>query len=187
MVRNLSDDREFADAFSKRLSGRCLIKILTVLRTREGLSQAELADKLGCKQSKVSKMESGDDADLRFGDLVNFTGAVGHEMRILLVPEGQSLVDEVKMHAFIIKRFLDRLVSLAGEDNEIVEGVADFLEEATFNLTRMVKKAAAALPPLPEEPPRLLQVDAPEVEEEPVRPRRPASRPTGCAASAAVG
>src|SRR4051812_28433910 len=81
MVRNLSEDRAFAEEFAKRLSGRQLIEALTVLRSCAGLSQQELAEKLGCTQSKVSKLESSNDADIRFGDLVDFTGAVGHEMR----------------------------------------------------------------------------------------------------------
>src|SRR5262245_48095075 len=103
MVRDLSEDQAFVEEFEKRLSARKLIKALTVLRTRAGLSQQELAEKLECTQSKVSKLESSADADIRFGDLLDYTGAVGYEMRLLLVPKGQKIVDEVKMHAFIIK------------------------------------------------------------------------------------
>jgi transcriptional regulator with XRE-family HTH domain len=166
MVRDLSEDRTFAEEFAKRLSGRQLIKVLTVLRTRAGLSQQELAEKLECTQSKVSKLESSDDADIRFGDLMDYTGAVGYEMRVFLVPKRQKIVDEIKMHAFLIKRLLDRMVQLVGNDGAMTEAVAGFLEEAAFNLTRIVRKAAAALPALPEEPPLPLQVEAPEVEEE---------------------
>jgi transcriptional regulator with XRE-family HTH domain len=167
MVRNLSEDRAFADEFAKRLSNRQLVKVLTVLRTQAGLSQKELAEKLACTQSKVSKLESGDDADIRFGDVLAYTSAVSHEMRIFLVPKGQKIVDEVKMHAFIIKRLLDRMVQLAGEDGAMTKAVADFLGEAAFNLIRIVGKAAARLPALPEEPALPLQVEAPEVEDDP--------------------
>jgi transcriptional regulator with XRE-family HTH domain len=185
MVRNLSDDQAFADEFMQRLTGRQFIKALTVLRTRAGLSQQELAEKLECTQSKVSKLESGADADIRFGDLVSYTGAVGHEMRILLVPKGLKLVDEVKVHALLIKRLLDKMVQLAGRDGTMTGAVAAFLEEAAFNLTRIVKKAAATLPALPEHPAVPLQVEAPELEEE-ERPA-PDSAGAGLAEDSATG
>lgn len=166
MVRDLSEDRAFAEEFAKRLSERQLIKVLTVLRTRAGLSQQELAEKLECTQSKVSKLESSNDADVRLGDLVNYTGAVGYEMRVFFVPKGQKIVDEVKIHAFVIRRLLDRMVQLAGDDGVMIKAAARFLGEAAFNLTRFVEEAAAGLPLLPEEPSLPLQVEAPEVEEE---------------------
>jgi transcriptional regulator with XRE-family HTH domain len=187
MVRSLSGDRAFADEFSERLAGRQLIKALTVLRARAGLSQQELAERLGCTQSKVSKLESSDDADIRLGDLLAYTGAVRHEVRILLVPRGQRIVDEVRMHALIIQRLLDRIVRLAGDDGAMTEGLAAFLEEAALNLTRVVRKAAAALPPIPEEPSQALQVEAPRMDEEDASRERTgdgaqdtfAARPTG--------
>jgi transcriptional regulator with XRE-family HTH domain len=166
MVRDLSEDRAFAEEFAKRLSRRQLIKALTVLRTRAGLSQQDLAEELECTQSKVSKLESSDDADIRLGDLLAYTGAVGCEMRIFLVPERQKIVDEVKMHTFVIKRLLDKMVRLAGSEGAMTEAVAGFLEEAAFNLTHLVRQAAAALPGLPDEPALPLQVEAPPVEEE---------------------
>ena len=96
------------------------------------------------------------------------TGAVEHEMRIFLVPKGQTIVDEVKMHAFVIKRLLHRLVQLAGDDTDMARGVQNFLVEAAFNLGRFVQSAASELPPLAEETPLPLSVEAPEVEDTPL-------------------
>jgi transcriptional regulator with XRE-family HTH domain len=166
MVRSLSEDPSFADEFLKRLSGRQLIKVLTVLRTRAGLSQQELAEKLHCTQSKVSKLESSNDTDLRFGDLLDYTSAVEHEMRLFLVPKGRTLLDEVQMHAYMIQRLLHCLIRLAGSDGAMTKGVANFLEEAAWNLTKMAQTAAAALPPTAEESRHPLRVEAPDVESE---------------------
>jgi hypothetical protein len=130
------------------------------------LSQQELANKLGCTRNKVSKLESSNDADIRFGDLVDYTGAVGHEMRLFLVPKGQTIIEEVKLYAFVIKRLLHRLVDLAGDDKAIAKGVENFLVEAAFHLGRLVPNAAAQLPPLAEESSLPLQVEAPQVEDE---------------------
>jgi transcriptional regulator with XRE-family HTH domain len=166
MVRSLSDDPGFADEFAKRLSHRQLIKALIVLRTRAGLSQQELAQKLGCTQSKISKVESGNDEDIRFGDLVDYASAIEHEMRILLVPKNQTLADEVKIHAFVIKRLLSRLVQLAGDDKAMSDGVQQFLVEAAFNLGRFIESAVSNLPPLAEEFSHPLQVETPNLQAE---------------------
>ncbi len=165
MVRELSEDDSFAAEFEKRLSRRVLIKALAVLRTRANLSQQELADKLGCTQGKVSKLESSNDADIRFGDLIAYTGAVGCEMRLFLVPKGQGMVDQVKLHALVIKRLLDRMVQIAKADGAMSEAVGDFLEEAAINLVRIVKKAAAALPADSAETSTPLEVETPQTDD----------------------
>jgi ribosome-binding protein aMBF1 (putative translation factor) len=96
MVRDLSDDQEFLAAFERRLERRYLVKRLCVLRARAGMSQQQLADKLGCTQSKISKFESSDDADLRFGDMVEYAAAVNHELRLLLVSRGRGEANGTK-------------------------------------------------------------------------------------------
>lgn len=186
----LADEPGFVAEFEDRLADREVVKSLAVLRARAGLSQTELAAAVGCTQSKISKLESGPDADLRFGDLVAYLRATGHEARILFVPAGGTLVDEVKDHAFQIKRLLDRMVELAGDDGDIVKGVASFIGEAAYNLVRFAQAAAAALPPLRPEPPRSVRVEAPDVAdnrpEALPRGRRPGARrkndanPAGC-------
>jgi transcriptional regulator with XRE-family HTH domain len=166
MVRDLSETPGFADEFEKQLAGRRLIQQLLILRARAGLSQQEVAEKLACTQSKVSKLETSADADISFGDLVGYTAAVGHEMRLFLVPKGLKLADEVKMHAFSIRRLLDRMVQLAGDDGTMTAAVATFLTEAALNFVDMVTKAATALPTTAGESASPLQVQAVEMEAE---------------------
>jgi transcriptional regulator with XRE-family HTH domain len=165
MVRGLSEDPTYADEFEQRLARRQLVKSLAVLRARAGLSQEELAERLGCTKKKIAGLEASEDADIRFGELVDYVEAVGHEMRILLVPTGQMIAEEVNLHALIIKRLLDRLVSLADGNGALAEGVAIFLEEAASNLARVAKKAAAVLPTASEKLSRAVLVEAPVVEE----------------------
>jgi transcriptional regulator with XRE-family HTH domain len=162
MVRDLlADEPGFVKEFETRLSNRQLVKSLAVIRARAGLSQKELAAKMGCSQSKISKLESGIDADLKFGDVAAYLQATDHEAKIFLVPGGGTLVDEVRMHAFRIKHLLDRMVELAGTDNAITKGVATFIEEAARNLARFTKMVGDALPKLPAEPNRPVQVETP--------------------------
>lgn len=192
MVRDLlTDDPEFVNEFETRLSNRQLVKALAVIRARAGLSQQELAAKVGCSQSKISKLESGNDADLRFGDIAAYLQATNHEARIFLVAGGGSLVDEVKMHAYQIKQLLDRLIELAGTDGAMTKGVATFIEEAAFNLTRITKMAVDAVPKLPPEPSRPVHIETPDPENgtaanPPTRSSRRKTAPSSKAASAAT-
>lgn len=163
MVRDLlADEPGVVAEFEARLDKRQLVKSLAVIRARAGLSQQELAAKMGCSQSKISKIERGVDADLGFGDVEAYLRATGHEAKIFVVPGGGTLVDEVKMHAFRIKHLLDRMVELAETDGAMATGVADFIEEAEWNLARITKKARYTLPQLSAEPSRPIHVETPE-------------------------
>jgi len=88
MARDLlSDDPDFVTEFETRLSNRQLVKSLSVIRARAKLSQQELASRMGCSQSKISKIESGIDSDLRFGDIEAYLKATSHEAKICVVPQ----------------------------------------------------------------------------------------------------
>jgi transcriptional regulator with XRE-family HTH domain len=165
MARDLlADDPDFVAELDSRLADRQLVKSLAVIRARAGLSQQELAAKMGCSQSKISKLENGLDADVRFADITAYLQATNHEAKIFVVPAGGTLIDEVKMHAFQIKQSLDRMVELAGTDGAITKGVAAFIEEAACNLARITRMAGQALPHLPPEPSRPVHVATPEPE-----------------------
>lgn len=82
MARDLlSGDPDFVAEFETRLSKRQLVKSLSIIRARAKLSQQELASRMGCSQSKISKIESGIDADLRFGDIEAYLKATSHEAK----------------------------------------------------------------------------------------------------------
>lgn len=142
MVRDVVEDKTFADDFDARLAERQVIKYLLALRSVRGISQQKVAQMLACTQSRVSKLENGVDADLRLGDLVRYAGALGFKTEILLAPNGWTMADEVKYHASCIKKHLDNLAAFATTDHTIAKGVAGFLNEAHFNLVRIVQDAA---------------------------------------------
>lgn len=159
MVRALAGDKPFADQFDERISSRRLVKALCHLRVSAGFTQQELAEKMHCTQSKISKLESAWDAELRFEDVIGYAQACGQGLTILFHKEGLPLVDQLKHHVFVIQRLLNRLVDLAGSDGSLVKAVANFINEAAFNLTKFVQETTSSLPPLPGEPSPSLQVE----------------------------
>jgi transcriptional regulator with XRE-family HTH domain len=175
MVRDLSDDPRFADELVKRLAERQLVKLLTVLRNRAALSQRDLADKLHCTQSWVSKLENGKDADVRVGDLVKYTGATHHEIRLLFVPKGQTILEQVETHAHMIRGLLDRLVELVGNDQKMAKAAKEAVSKVNYNLGKIVQDAINSLPRLVDETPQPLRAEAPPEVDDAVIPEGPPS------------
>jgi transcriptional regulator with XRE-family HTH domain len=158
----LADDPEFVEELEERLFNRQLVRSLAMLRANAGLSQKELADVLGCGQPKISKIESGVDADVRFGDYLGYLAATKTDARTFFLPAGSNLVDQVWAHISMIERLFDRLVNLAEKDDVIANGVANFLKEATLNLIRVSELAAATLPQIPLERHHPIEFESPE-------------------------
>ena len=85
MARHVARDKAFSDKLQKRIAERKVVKQLVALRSAKGLSQADIAKAMGCTQSRISKLESGVDNDLRLGDLENYLEfALGLASRLLV-------------------------------------------------------------------------------------------------------
>lgn len=179
MVRGTVDDPEYAARFEQRSAQRTLIRGLVVLRGAQELTQADLGAKIGCTQAKVSKLESATDSELSLGDLVAYAQALGHNLRIIVSPEGAAGADHVRFHAACLKRELSRLVDLAGDDQQIGDGVRAFATKTALSLVGMILDQLDKLPRSPKPSPAPLQVeveDGPTDEEAaalPLRVRKP--------------
>lgn len=144
VVKNLTDDKHFQEEFDRQISDKTLSKTLFAMRCSKGMTQAEIASKLKCTQSRVSKLEnSGIDA-IKVSELVAYAQALGLNMSISFHEEMTS-VESVKFHAFEIKKHLDHLAGLAHRDDEIFEGVKDFYNEYLINILRLFKQSAGKL------------------------------------------
>jgi len=120
------------------------------MRATKGITQLEIAELLGTTQSKVSKLENGSDAELRFSELEAYAKATGSEITIIFSERGKSLADQVKHHAFAIRAAFLRLVELAKGDSDIAKGVAGLHVQAFRNINRFLQESAEKLPVCPE-------------------------------------
>jgi len=74
--------RRVAEAV-RRLSAKTrLIDQLIVARVAAGLTQAQMAARLRCSQSRISKIEDSEDADLSLGDIQAYARIVGLKLRL---------------------------------------------------------------------------------------------------------
>lgn len=122
-----------------------MTRLLSVLRNLAGLSQEELAAKLTCTQSRVSKLESADDADVRLGDLASYAAAVGYDLGVVLTPSGQSLVDAVRLHLSALKPLVEQLAARADATNPLPGSIASFVEQMSEAISTLLQATAATL------------------------------------------
>ncbi|MEY5026624.1 MAG: hypothetical protein RLZZ244_2152 [Verrucomicrobiota bacterium] len=76
------EDKAVRDQFDALTAQTRLVQELTLMRTRAGLSQAQLAAKMGCTQGRISKIESSLDADLTIGIVQAYARATFSDMKI---------------------------------------------------------------------------------------------------------
>ncbi len=81
LVRDLSGS-DFADSFDEHLAQRRIIKRLTARRAARGLTQQDVAKKLNCTQSRVSKLESSRDDELSIAEIQCYAAVVGLDLTI---------------------------------------------------------------------------------------------------------
>jgi transcriptional regulator with XRE-family HTH domain len=145
MVHAVSEDKSFADAFDKRITERQVIKLLISLRALADKSQGDIAKTMGCSQSRISKLESAKDGDLRLEDFHAYLIALGYDMKIVIAKREQTAFDEVKYHALSIKRLLDHFAQLAGDDETMAHGVLKAIGETWYNVAKMLEDSVRKL------------------------------------------
>lgn len=160
LTKGLSEDPIFARDLTAYLSERQLVHKLIAVRATQGLTQKDIAERMGCSQGRISKLESSRDVDLSFGAIVGYAQAVGLRLDINLFRQNSRVVDLVKYHALRIKRVMDYLARLAVKDKAIAKGVSDFFGETTCNLLLMLKDSVEKLPPPSEEAAPLVSIEA---------------------------
>lgn len=71
-----------------------MIDTLIELRIFSGLSQKDIAKKMHCSQSRISKLENTKSKDVRLGDLQDYIEALGYTLTIRFFDHKQKLISE---------------------------------------------------------------------------------------------
>jgi len=74
--------RRVAEAVRQLSIKTRLIDQLILARVAAGLTQSQMAAKLRCSQSRISKIEDSEDADLSLGDIQAYARIVGLKLRL---------------------------------------------------------------------------------------------------------
>ena len=169
LVHGLVDDKEFAEALKKDIADLRLAKVLFAMRAVAGKTQAEMAAAMDRSQASISKLESSTVDRIRVSDLVAYARALDLQLSIRFEHKMRS-VEAIKYHAVQIRRILDHLVKVAGEDHDIVKGVQNLHVETLIDLVQLVAESAAKLPESAGEERPVLEVCAPPLDSAPASP-----------------
>lgn len=120
----------------ENISKTKLVSALEEIRVRKGMTQKDVATKMGISVSKVSRFEASEDADLRIGDVKAYMQAIGTEASVALFDKSMPTTNQIKHYVFEIERLLSQLTSIAkdcGDDPSIVDGISRFRGEVLYN------------------------------------------------------
>jgi transcriptional regulator with XRE-family HTH domain len=138
MLKGTGNNKRTITAVEKLIKERSLVTQLIILRCRHNMTQKELAAKIGCTQSRVSKIESSLNREIVVADLLDYAKALNLRLEIGYRHPSVKLVDLIRYHALKIKEYLSELRTLAKDDAVIKKGVCDFHKEAQNNLNRFI-------------------------------------------------
>lgn len=161
-INQAFESSENRTALKKHIKDRRIVSTLAALRASKGITQTALSEQMQCGQARVSKLESGADADLTMADLEAYAKVTGSEVTILVSDRGKTLADQIKMHAFSIRQAFLKLVELAHSDDMIAKGVAKLHWQAFENINRMLSETASQLPPCAENGKPYIQITSSE-------------------------
>ena len=83
LERKLKDPL-FGELYELEMQKAQITKLLIAERAKRGLTQGQLARKLGVTQQQISKIENGNFTDLKVVQKVLLT--LGHSIRVIVVP-----------------------------------------------------------------------------------------------------
>ena len=82
----LAQDRELNAAFQRELARLKLAEQIAAVRKRAGLSQAQLAERIGTKQTGVARMERATTTGFTTTTLAKIAAATGSRLDVQLTP-----------------------------------------------------------------------------------------------------
>lgn len=145
MIKDMSADSDFANTVSKEIENKRMGKFLFAQRCKHSLTQKQLAEKIGCSQGRVSKIENSYDRDISIGDLLDYAKALDLQLEMGYRHHSARIVDLIKYHAFKIKHYLNQLAIMSQNDEEMEKGVAKFHLEAKHNIDRFIATSLSKL------------------------------------------
>ena len=136
VIAELCDDDSIVRDVEARMSQTRFVAMLTEARARKGMTQKDIATKIGTSVSKVSRFEASNDDDLRIGDAKDYLNALDLEASIAFFDKSMPTTSQIKHYIFEIEKLLTHLTSIAKTcdgDRQIVDGISRFRGEVLYN------------------------------------------------------
>lgn len=140
-----SVSHEVRSAVSKLDMETMIVHNLIQMRHSAGLTQQQLAEKLGKTQGAISKLESSSDTEITLDELRAYCQATDEQI-MLCIGKPMNHVESVKWHASGIKEHLSALAKMAHGDSDMEQAIQAFFGEAFFNILTILSKCQNEMP-----------------------------------------
>lgn len=145
LLKGEGASRELQESVSDLSKATQLTRQLACMRTKAGLTQAQMAERLNCTQSCISKIEAGQDDELTIRVLREYAQAT--DLRIgLNMGKPLTHVEAVKAHALALRERLNALAAIARTNGEMQTNIQAFFGEAFFNLLDVFESCQRQMP-----------------------------------------
>ncbi|MDE3097837.1 MAG: helix-turn-helix domain-containing protein [Verrucomicrobiota bacterium] len=170
---HLAEDADVEASVKKEIKGNTLVSVLLEMRIAKGLTQDQIAEAMKCDPSTVSRIESGNDRQLKWSDIVGYVNALKVQMGILFDDDSLPAAARIKQCVFKIDEDLKKLATLAhgvGGDDKIAHAINRFYREVLFNFLKRFEQNSDKLNSIIKIPSKTLAACIPEREITPLPP-----------------
>jgi transcriptional regulator with XRE-family HTH domain len=136
---HLAEDPSVEGRVNQEIKRNEIVSLLMEMRVSKGVTQEQIANSMGCDPSTVSRIESiesGNDRQLKWTDIVGYASALKLQMNILFDDESLPAAARIKQCVLKIDEDLKKLAQLAeqvGGDDKISQEISRFYKEVLFN------------------------------------------------------
>jgi transcriptional regulator with XRE-family HTH domain len=136
---HLAENPQAGQAVKEEIFWNEMVFALLSMRISKGMTQEQIAECMKCDASKISRLESGNDRQLKWSDIVGYTNALNVQMSIFFDDETLPAAARIKQCVFRIDDDLKQLAQMAQQfdgDAKIAERIASFYQEVLFNFLK---------------------------------------------------
>lgn len=139
------DHPEFAESFLETYKREQIAFTLFMMRTKLGITQDELAKRMGVSQSKIAKLEDRGD-NVKFNDVIAYARALDHNVSLQLSQEELKLSSMLRWHFDAIAGIMAKMQDLAKDSPNISADVFQrFAEESNRMFNAVYPKCVSLL------------------------------------------
>lgn len=123
---------EIADELVKEHQATGIADYLCKERNRQGLSQRDVAKRMGVSASKICRIEDSYDRDLAYADIMAYAAALGVEPKLAFENPNASLAERSEGLVYRIADLLQKLRKLVPESSLRQDAIDDFSGRVLF-------------------------------------------------------
>lgn len=116
---------------------------LNAERERQGLSQREVAKRMGVSASKICRIEDSYDRDLNYADIEAYAKVLGVELKVIFNPSKKNPAKVSEWLVYQVDGLLSKLKPYAPDAELFQQAVDDFSGRALFPILRQCRQGVS--------------------------------------------